>query len=80
MSDDLISLKVAILSDVASERALVRQAAAQASILIEVAELDAGADPKVTGAAITGESCHTAPTKTNPIKPAHSQRRCAATT
>jgi CheY-like chemotaxis protein len=56
MSDDLISLKVAILSDVASERALVRQAAAQASILIEVAELDAGGDPKVTGAAITGES------------------------
>ena len=33
MSDDLISLKMAILSDVASERELVRQAAAQASIL-----------------------------------------------
>lgn len=49
MSDDLISLKIAILSEVASERELVRQAAAQGSILIDVTEIDAAGDPKTTG-------------------------------
>ena len=46
MSDDLISLKIAILSEVASERELVRQAAAQGSVPIDFTEIDTAGDPK----------------------------------
>jgi CheY-like chemotaxis protein len=40
MDDELISLKIAIVSEIAPERALVRQAATQASIMINVSEID----------------------------------------
>ena len=41
MRDDIHSLKILIVSDAAPERELVRQAALQASVPIDMAELDA---------------------------------------
>ena len=41
MRDDIHSLKILIVSDAAQERELVRQAALQASVPIDTAELDA---------------------------------------
>jgi CheY-like chemotaxis protein len=44
MSDDLISIRIAIVSEAPSERELVRQAATQASIPVDVSEIDATTD------------------------------------
>jgi len=49
MTDDFFTLKVLIVSEAAAERELVRQAAMQASIPIDVSELDAARDPIATG-------------------------------
>jgi CheY-like chemotaxis protein len=49
MSDDFVSLKVLVISEAAPERALVRQAATQASIPIDVSELEAAGDPIAMG-------------------------------
>ena len=40
MSDDLVALKILVVSDSASERDALRDAAAQGSVLIDVAEVD----------------------------------------
>jgi CheY-like chemotaxis protein len=44
MSDDFISLKMLIVSEAAAERELVRRAALQASVLIDVTEIAAAGD------------------------------------
>ena len=49
MSDDFFSLKMLIVSEAAPERELLRQAAAQASIPIDVSELEAAGDPDRDG-------------------------------
>jgi CheY-like chemotaxis protein len=48
MRDDIHSLKILIVSDAAPERELVRQSALQASVPIDVAELDALGDRAAT--------------------------------
>jgi CheY-like chemotaxis protein len=45
MSDDFISMKILVVSDVAPERELLRRASAEASIPIDALELDAPGDP-----------------------------------
>ena len=45
MSDDFISMKILIVSEVAPERELLRRASAEASIPVEASELDAPGDP-----------------------------------
>ncbi len=45
MDDDFLSLKMLIVSEAASERELLRRLAAQASVPIEVLEVEAAADP-----------------------------------
>ena len=45
MSDDFISLKILIVSEAASDRDLLRRAAAEASVPIDASELDAPGDP-----------------------------------
>jgi|SRR3954469_707293 CheY-like chemotaxis protein len=45
MTDDFISMKMLIVSDATPERELLRRASAEASIPIEVSELDAPSDP-----------------------------------
>ena len=45
MTDDFFSLKILIVSEAASEREILRQVAAQASIPAEIAEIDAAGDP-----------------------------------
>lgn len=40
MSDDLVALKILIVSDSASDRGALRDAASQASVMIEIAEID----------------------------------------
>jgi len=49
MKGDFFSLKVLIVSEATSERGLLRQAAAQASIPAEVAEIEAAGDPIAMG-------------------------------
>ena len=44
MSDDLISIKIAIVSEAAPEREILHQAASQSSIPVEVSEIDPSAD------------------------------------
>src|SRR4051794_12399992 len=44
MSEEFVSLKMLIVSDVASERELMRQAAVQASVPIDVSERQAAGD------------------------------------
>jgi len=48
MSDDFISMKILIVSESASDRELLRRAAAEASIPVEASELDAPGDPIAT--------------------------------
>jgi len=45
MSEDFISMKVLIVSEAASDRELLRRAAAEASIPVDASELDAPGDP-----------------------------------
>jgi DNA-binding NtrC family response regulator len=45
MSDDFISMKLLIVSEAAPERELLRRASAEASIPVDVSELDAPGDP-----------------------------------
>lgn len=55
MSDDLVALKILIVSDSASERAALRDAAAAASVIVEVAEIDRIGDaPEVCRALTDG--------------------------
>jgi CheY-like chemotaxis protein len=56
MNDDFFSLKILIVSEAAPERELVRQAAAQASIPIEVSQLEAVGDPITTSEMLARES------------------------
>jgi|KBSMisStaDraftv2_1062788.scaffolds.fasta_scaffold1124689_2 hypothetical protein len=49
MTDDFFSLKILIVSEAASERGILRQVAAQASIPAEIAEIDAAGDPIAMG-------------------------------
>ena len=48
MSEDFISLKMLIVSEAAAERELVRRAALQASVLIDVTEIAAASDVNAT--------------------------------
>jgi CheY-like chemotaxis protein len=48
MSDDLISMKVLIVSEATSDRDLLRRASAEASVPIDISELDAPADSMTT--------------------------------
>src|SRR5579862_1790908 len=45
MSDDFISMKLLIVSEAAPERELLRRASAEASVPVDVSELDAPGDP-----------------------------------
>ncbi len=56
MSDDFVSLKMLIVSEAAPERELLRQAAAQASIPIDVSELEAAGDLAAIGELLARES------------------------
>jgi CheY-like chemotaxis protein len=49
MDDDFFSLKTLIVSEAAPERELLRQAAAQVSIPVEVAEIETAGDPIAMG-------------------------------
>jgi CheY-like chemotaxis protein len=49
MSDDFFSLKMLIVSEAAPERELLRQAALQVSVPVDVSEFDAGGDPTAMG-------------------------------
>ena len=49
MTDDFISMKLLIVSEVASERELLRRASAEAPIPVDVSELDAPGDPVAMG-------------------------------
>ena len=49
MKDDFFSLKILIVSEVTSERGLLRHAAAQTSIPSEVTEIEAAGDPITMG-------------------------------
>ena len=55
MKDDFFSLKVLIVSEATPERTLLRQAAAQASIPAEVAEIEAAGDPIAMGELLARE-------------------------
>lgn len=56
MSDDIVSLKMLIISEAAPERELLRQAAAQASIPIDVSELEAPGDLAAIGELLVREN------------------------
>ncbi len=49
MNDDFFSLKMLIVSEAAPERELLRQAAAQVSVPIEVSEIESAGDPDRDG-------------------------------
>jgi CheY-like chemotaxis protein len=55
MSEDLISLKMLIVSEVAAERDLLRQAAVQASVPIDVSELEGVGDAVAMGELLARE-------------------------
>jgi CheY-like chemotaxis protein len=72
MSDDLISLKVLIVSEVAAERELIRQAALQASIPIEITE-EPTADPVAACAAVARDEFDVVFSDSRMSKPARLQ-------
>lgn len=56
MSDDLVAIKILVVSDSASERAALRDAAAAASIIVDVAEIDRIGDASEVCRALTDAS------------------------
>jgi CheY-like chemotaxis protein len=57
MTDDIISLKMLIVSEAAPERELLRRLATHAAVPINVSEIEAAADPFAACAALKRESC-----------------------